>query len=137
MSRPIADTTSFLNDAPARDREAPSWNVLSLEAQLWIEVFLLMGFGVVMIYSASSILAIRKYGDAAHYLKRQLICMGLGAATMLVFSRVPLKKLLDRAHWLLLLIYTESGREASPGRGGGRTGGVECVYPGPGRPPRA
>ncbi|NTU49142.1 MAG: putative lipid II flippase FtsW [Syntrophobacteraceae bacterium] len=104
MSRPIADTPSFLNDAPARDREAPSWNVLSLEAQLWIEVFLLMGFGVVMIYSASSILAIRKYGDAAHYLKRQLICMGLGAATMLVFSRVPLKKLLDRAHWLLLLI---------------------------------
>ncbi len=117
MSRPIADTPSFLNEAPARDREAPSWNVLSLEAQLWIAVFLLMGFGVVMIYSASSILAIRKYGDAAHYLKRQLICMGLGVATMLVFSRVPLKKLLDRAHWLLLFVVIALALVLIPGVG--------------------
>lgn len=117
MSRPITDTPSFMTNAPAVDEEATSWNVLGLEAQLWIEVLLLMGFGVVMIYSASSILAIRKYGDAAHYLKRQLICMALGMVTMLMFSRVPLKKLLDQAHWFLVLIIMALALVLIPGLG--------------------
>lgn len=106
-----------MTNAPAADEESTSWNVLGLEAQLWIEVLLLMGFGVVMIYSASSILAIRKYGDAAHYLKRQLICMALGTVTMLVFSRAPLKKLLDRAHWFLILIVIALALVLIPGLG--------------------
>ncbi len=53
--------------------------VLSLELELWIEVLLLIGVGLVMIYSASSIMALRKYADAAHYLKRQLACIGSGS----------------------------------------------------------
>ena len=35
-------------------------------------------FGLVMIFSASSIEALSEQGDAAYYLKRQLLCIGLG-----------------------------------------------------------
>lgn len=41
-------------------------------------VFALTCFGLVMIFSASSIEALSEQGDAAYYLKRQLLCIGLG-----------------------------------------------------------
>lgn len=117
MSRPIADTPSFLAEAAGREKQTTSWNMLSLEMQLWIEVFLLVGLGVVMIYSASSIMAIRKFGDASHYLKRQLICMGLGLIIMLVFSRMPYKRLTEQVRWLLVLVVIALGLVLIPGVG--------------------
>lgn len=53
---------------------------------LFIVLFLL-GFGLIMIYSASSYEAYESYGDASYYLKRQLIADGMGllAMTFLAF----------------------------------------------------
>ena len=55
---------------------------------LFIVLFLL-GFGLIMIYSASSYAAFEEFGDAAHYLKRQAIASVLGLIAMIVVANVP------------------------------------------------
>lgn len=56
---------------------------------LFIILFLL-GFGLVMIYSASSYSSYLEYdGDSAHYLKRQLLAGILGLIAMTVVANVP------------------------------------------------
>lgn len=56
---------------------------------LFIVLFLL-GFGLVMIYSASSYTAAQDYnGDAAHYLKRQLVAVIIGLILMIAVANIP------------------------------------------------
>lgn len=55
---------------------------------LFIVLFLL-GFGLIMIYSASSYAAFEEFGDAAHYLKRQAIASVLGLIAMIVVANIP------------------------------------------------
>ena len=56
---------------------------------LFIVLFLL-GFGLVMIYSTSSYEAFQDYdGNAAYYLKKQLIATILGLAAMTVVANIP------------------------------------------------
>ena len=55
---------------------------------LFIVLFLL-GFGLIMIYSASSYTAFAEYGDAAHYLKRQAVSAVLGLIAMIVVANIP------------------------------------------------
>ena len=54
---------------------------------LFIVLFLL-GFGLVMIYSASYARALYETGDSAYFFKRQLVFSALGIAAMLLISRV-------------------------------------------------
>jgi len=102
MIRPIADAPQFAADSVTSETQSASRAVLSLELELWIEVLLLIGVGLVMIYSASSIMALRKYADAAHYLKRQLACIGLGIGTILVISRFPYRNYRQLIPWMFL-----------------------------------
>lgn len=55
---------------------------------LFIVLFLL-GFGLVMIYSASSYSAFEEYKDTAYYLKKQLIAVILGLALMIIVANIP------------------------------------------------
>ncbi len=52
-------------------------------------VLFLIGFGLIMIYSASSYEATLKLNDAAYYLKRQAIAASIGFVAMLVVSFIP------------------------------------------------
>lgn len=55
---------------------------------LFIVLFLL-GFGLVMIYSASSYTAIQEYdGDAGHYMKRQLLAIIIGLVMMIIVANI-------------------------------------------------
>lgn len=54
---------------------------------LFIVLFLL-GFGLIMIYSASSYEAFSDFGDAAHYLRKQAIAIGVGMFFMIVVANV-------------------------------------------------
>ena len=87
MTRPAADTPSSMTNTPSREKHVLNWKPLSLEVQLWIEVSLLVAFGFIMIYSASSIPALKKFADPNHYMKRQLICIGIGFPLILIISR--------------------------------------------------
>lgn len=55
---------------------------------LFIVLFLL-GFGLVMIYSASSYEAQQEFGDEAYYLKKQLIAIIIGLVMMIVVANIP------------------------------------------------
>ncbi len=55
---------------------------------LFIVLFLL-GFGLVMIYSASSYEAFQTFQDEAYYLKRQLIAVIMGLVAMIVVANIP------------------------------------------------
>lgn len=55
---------------------------------LFIVLFLL-GFGLVMIYSASSYEAQQEFGDEAYYLRKQLIAIIIGLVMMIVVANIP------------------------------------------------
>ncbi|MCI8528651.1 MAG: cell division protein FtsW [Lachnospiraceae bacterium] len=52
-------------------------------------VLFLMGFGLVMIYSASSYQAFLEFEDSAYYLKKQLIASIIGLVVMIVVANIP------------------------------------------------
>ena len=52
-------------------------------------VLFLLSFGLVMLYSTSSYESMVEYGDAAHYLKRQMAFTVLGLFLMAVVSLIP------------------------------------------------
>lgn len=47
---------------------------------------LILAAGLVMVYSSSAVLALREYGDAFYYLKRQLLFAALGIGMMIVMA---------------------------------------------------
>ncbi len=55
---------------------------------LFIVLFLL-GFGLVMIYSASSYEASQDFQDAAYYLKKQLVAVIIGLVLMILVANIP------------------------------------------------
>ncbi len=55
---------------------------------LFIVLFLL-GFGLVMIYSASSYEAFQEYQDTTFYMKRQLTAIVIGMVLMIIVSNIP------------------------------------------------
>ncbi len=89
MNRPATDAPSALMNPREGEKQGIAWKPLSLELQLWIEVSLLIAFGLIMIYSASSIAALKKFSDPNYYMKRQLLCIALGLPIILVISRTP------------------------------------------------
>jgi len=56
---------------------------------LIIMTAVLLVIGVVMIYSASAVLAGREYGDSLFFLKRQVVWVFAGLMAMIVMSRIP------------------------------------------------
>ena len=84
-------------------------------------VFLLVGFGIVMVYSSSSIGAAYdpRLADGMFFLRRQAIYLGLGLALMFGVSRLDYRILLNHAAalWivtaLLLLAVLVAGTEAN------------------------
>ncbi len=55
---------------------------------LFIVLFLL-GFGLVMIYSASSYEAFQTYEDTTYYMKKQLIAIVIGMVLMIIVANIP------------------------------------------------
>ena len=70
---------------------------------LMISALLLLGLGLVMVFSASGVLASDKYQDPAFFLKKQLIYAVLGVSLMLFVRRIPYQ-LYNRLVYLILLI---------------------------------
>jgi cell division protein FtsW len=92
-------------ERPQAERDRPpavTHQVLSLEGSLWLITLALLAVGFVMIYSASSAIALKKFGDASHYLKRQALFAAAGLLILAVTSRIPYKWFQDKVYWLLL-----------------------------------
>lgn len=81
------------------------------DVQLLFPVLLLVGVGIVMIYSASSTLAMDRYQDGYHFLKRQGAFAALGLVVLVCCRHFPYRlfrplayPLMFLALWLLVLV---------------------------------
>ncbi|MFO8071893.1 MAG: putative lipid II flippase FtsW [Polyangia bacterium] len=69
-----------------------------IDRPLLIAVILLVAFGVVMVYSASAVMAERQLENSTYFLMRQIIYAVVGLAVMLVASRIDYR-------WYAKVIY--------------------------------
>ena len=66
-------------------------------------IFLLCGFGIVMMYSASSIYAMNKFDNYLHFFFQQVKWLVIGATLMLILSQVSYRILKKMAYGLLII----------------------------------
>jgi cell division protein FtsW len=78
---------------------------LSYDPLLLFAVLTLVGFGLVMIYSASAITAQDKLGDSFYFLKRQAIAASVGLLAMAVTMKVGYRKMARLAYPLLIIAF--------------------------------
>lgn len=110
MSRSIADAPNFLTDGTPSERPHPTRFALPMEVSLWIQVCLLVVGGLIMVYSASSSVALKSIADSAEhyrptgqYLYKQLFCISLGLITLVIVRRIPYRFYQTLAPWMLLV----------------------------------
>ncbi|MDM8524196.1 putative lipid II flippase FtsW [Desulfococcaceae bacterium HSG8] len=75
------------------------------DVKLLFPVLFLVGIGIVMVYSASSALALKKFGAASYFLKKQAIFAMLGMIVLVICRHVPLKLIQQSAYPLLILSF--------------------------------
>ncbi|RLB85390.1 MAG: putative lipid II flippase FtsW [Deltaproteobacteria bacterium] len=69
---------------------------------LMVSVLFLVGIGIIMVYSASSALAIKKFGNDSYFLKKQSILALLGFGAMMICSLIPYRVFSLLAYPLLI-----------------------------------
>src|SRR5207245_634027 len=94
-------------------------------------VLALVGFGVVMVYSASAVYARSKFGDTEYFVRRHLAFVMLGLCGMLFFSRIPYDKLRRWVYPLLGAAFVMLVAVLIPGVGSRAGGAVRWFHVGP------
>lgn len=64
---------------------------MAYDLGLLFPVLLLVGMGIVMVYSASSALALERYGSDYYFLKRQAVFSLMGILVLVAFSYIPFR----------------------------------------------
>jgi cell division protein FtsW len=78
-------------------------SVVAYDPVLLVSVLSLVGFGLVMVYSASAITAQDKLGDSFFFLKRQAVAAGLGLVAMAVTMKLGYRRMARLAYPILLV----------------------------------
>lgn len=89
---------------------------------LFVAVIILIFFGVVMIYSASSIWADYKFDDSFYYVKRQLVFVIIGIFLMIVISKIDYNIYQKNSNKILLICFILLILVIIPGIGSIRNG---------------
>ena len=76
----------------------------SIRISIAIITTLLISFGIIMIYSSSGIYALSKLGDAAYFLKRHILFLGIGLIFMLGVMAIDYRYLRKMAKPILLSV---------------------------------
>jgi cell division protein FtsW len=82
---------------------APSGAPVRFDALLLCAVLSLVSLGLVMVYSASAVMAQDKLGDSLYFLNRQLMAAGMGVVAMAVGMKLGWRRLARLAYPLLLV----------------------------------
>src|SRR6185369_3510032 len=98
---PGAQAMASSAGAPSLLRSSPSGPVDSVLAAL---VIALIGFGVVMVYSASAIEATVRHHDAQFFLKRQAVYAAVAIMAMWLVSRLDYHRLKALTYPILLAV---------------------------------
>ncbi|MBU8899227.1 putative lipid II flippase FtsW [Corallococcus sp. H22C18031201] len=96
---------------------APAPPPVRFDPLLLCAVLGLVSLGLVMVYSASAVLAQDKLGDSLYFLKRQLSAAGMGLVGMAVMMKLGWRRLARLAYPLLLLAIVLLIAVAIPGIG--------------------
>jgi cell division protein FtsW len=78
-------------------------SVSGYDLKLLFPVLFLVGIGIVMVYSASSALALKKFGNGYYFIQKQAVFAVLGAFTLVLFRHVPYRFYRPMAYPLVLL----------------------------------
>jgi cell division protein FtsW len=102
MARPNKEATLKVKESIAAPVPAPK---LAPEPDyiLLTTVLALVGFGVVMVYSASAVYATQKFGTATYFFKRDVIWSALGLSAMFVAMRTDFS-IYRRWSYLMLIV---------------------------------
>jgi cell division protein FtsW len=73
-----------------------------VDVVLLAAVLALVALGTIEVYSSSAVYALKKSGDAAYFLKRQLGWLAIGMGALWIGAVTDHRWLRRRAHWLLL-----------------------------------
>ena len=93
-----------------------------IDIPLLIAVICLTFFGLVMIYSASSIWADYKFHDAFHYVKQQALFAGAGFLLLFLIIKIDYRKLYEKSNFILLACFILLILVLIPGIGSVRNG---------------
>lgn len=94
----VMDFASSLPSSRLKELHAPS----PIDYLLVVTILLLVGFGLVMVYSTTGIVSQGKLGDSLFYAKRQLISAVLGGVVMVTCMQIPLGLIRRIAPYLLI-----------------------------------
>lgn len=97
--------------------EDKSESYTSYDYLLLIPTLVLMGLGLVEVYSASSFVAEHKLGDSYYYLKRQAVFCLLGLGVMITAKNIPAALYMRLVYPLLFLSLVSLGLVFVPGLG--------------------
>ena len=109
-----------------------SVNYIRKDRLLLVLVMCLIGTGLIMIYSASGIIALKNYGDSFYFLKKQILWTLLATLAMLAASRVdtdiwkrlPLPLMIASYVFLIFVLIPGIGSEINSARRWFRLGPV-------------
>ena len=101
--------------ATVRRKRSESFSLLQRDPGPWSPLLLywlatlgiIVVFGLVMLYSASYTTGYLRFGDSLHYIKSQVLCLGLGLLVMIAFSYVDhrfLRKMVWPGYILCLVL---------------------------------
>jgi len=76
---------------------------LNYDVKLLFPVLFLVGIGIVLVYSASSALALKKFGTDYYFLKKQALFALLGVVALVICRHFPYRFLRSLAYPLLIL----------------------------------
>jgi len=101
-----------------------SVNYIRKDRLLLVLVMCLAGIGLIMVYSASGIIALKNHGDSFYFLKKQILWMALAIIAMLTASRIdtdllkrlPLPLMIVSYLFLILVLIPGIGSEINSAR---------------------
>lgn len=94
------------------------------DVALFITILILSSFGLLMVYSTSSVYSLETFGNTSHFLKLHAIYLFIGLASMVLFMNIDyrnLRKLVYPSYFavlimLVLVLIPDIGREAGGAR---------------------
>ncbi|ADK86146.1 cell division protein FtsW [Desulfarculus baarsii DSM 2075] len=117
--------------AAANANERPrAWGLIVADPWLLLCVLALVAIGVVMVYSASSSLAIKRHGQSAYFLWRQLANVGLCLPLMIVLAYIDYDRLRRWAMPIYFLVLAMLVLVLIPGVGHTSGGAARWLRPG-------
>ena len=103
-------------------------NKLKVDKVLLIVTIVLVILGLLMVYSASNVVALYKYNNSFYFIKRQLIFAGIGIVLMILIINIDINKIYKYSSIIFLIALVCLILVLIPGIGMVR-GGACCCYP--------